>query len=41
MKSKNKERKNLYNEIQNAKFDIKSNAIWLQEFYLKNMAKGD
>ena len=41
MKSKNKERKNLYNEIQTAKFDIKSNAIWLQEFYLKNMAKGD
>ena len=41
IKSKNKERKNLYDEIQNAKFDIKSNAIWLQEFYSKNMAKGD
>lgn len=41
IKSKNKERKNLYNEIQDAKFDIKSNAIGLQEFYLKNMAKGD
>lgn len=41
IKSKNKTRKNLYNEIQDAKFDIKSNAIWLQEFYLKNMAKGD
>lgn len=41
IKSKNKKRKNLYNEIQDAKFDIKSNAIWLQEFYLKNIAKGD
>ncbi len=41
IKSKYKARESLYNEIQNAKFDIKSNAIWLQEFYLKNMAKGD
>ncbi|MCC3869662.1 glycosyltransferase family 1 protein [Terrisporobacter mayombei] len=41
IKIKNKIRKNLYNEIQDAKFDIKSNAIWLQEFYLENMAKGD
>lgn len=41
IKCKNKIRKNLYNEIQDAKFDIKSNAIWLQAFYLKNMAKGD
>lgn len=41
IKCKNKIRKNLYNEIQDAKFDIKSNAIWLQEFYLENMAKGD
>lgn len=41
IKSKNKTRKNLYNEIQDAKFDIKSNAIWLQGFYLKNIAKGD
>lgn len=41
IKSKNKKRKSLYNEIQGAKFDIKSNAIWLQEFYLKNIAKGD
>lgn len=41
IKCKNKIRKNLSNEIQDAKFDIKSNAIWLQEFYLENMAKGD
>lgn len=41
IKSKNYKRKNSDNEIQNAKFDIKSNAIWLQEFYLKNIAKGD
>lgn len=30
-------RKNLCNEIQNTKFNIKSNATWLQKFYLKNM----
>lgn len=40
IKNKDKIRKNLYNEIQNSKFDIKSNAIWLQEFYLRIWQRG-
>lgn len=41
IKTKNRKRRKSYNEIQNSKFDIKSNARWLEEFYLKNMTKGD
>lgn len=41
IKKKNNIRNNFYNEIENAKFDIKSNAIWLQKFYLNNVTKGD
>ena len=40
IKNKDKIRKSLSNEIQNAKFDIKSNAIWLQGFYLKIWQRG-